>query len=261
MLDLIDIGINLTNKAYKKDLDQVIESAKAVGVNQMIITGTSEDNSTAALELANQHQLYATAGIHPHDAKDATEQSYATLEALHKEARVIAVGETGLDFNRDFSPRPVQEQVLQRQLELAVKSQLPLFMHQRDAHDRFYPILKDHRDGFSNAVVHCFTGNRKELFDYLDMDLYIGITGWVCDERRGKPLKDLVHNIPLSRLMIETDGPYLLPRDIKPKPKSNRNEPKYLPHIANTLAGCYDISTEEFAAQVTENTKCFFKLP
>lgn len=261
MLDWIDIGINLTNKAYKKDLDQVIDSAKEVGVNQMIITGTSEENSLAALELANEHGLYATAGIHPHDAKAATEQSYTTLESLYQEQRVVAVGETGLDFNRDFSPRPVQEKVFQRQLELAVKTQLPLFMHQRDAHERFLPILKDIRDEFNSAVVHCFTGTRNELFDYLDMDLYIGITGWVCDERRGKPLKDLVHNIPLNRLMIETDGPYLLPRDLKPKPKSNRNEPKFLPHIAATLADCYNISIDELSRQVTENTKCFFKLP
>ena len=256
----IDIGINLTNKSFKKDLEQVVEAAYEVGVQQMIITGTSEASSVSALSMANQLEQFSTAGIHPHDAKSANDETWTVLRDLYQQPRVVAVGEAGLDFNRDFSPRPVQEKVFQQQLELAVATQLPLFLHQRDAHERFLPIIKEYRDSISDLVVHCFTGSKQELFDYLDLDIYIGITGWICDERRGKPLLDIVHNIPLNRLMLETDGPYLLPRDIKPKPKSGRNEPKFLPHIGNAVARCYQQPVNELAEQVLTNTKQFFRL-
>ncbi len=143
----------------------------------------------------------------------------------------------GLDFNRDFSPRPDQERAFEAQLALAVEYQLPVFLHERDAHERFAPILKAYRDHLVGAVVHCFTGSRQALFDYLDLDCHIGITGWVCDERRGKPLAELVHNIPDNRLLLETDAPYLLPRDLpEAPPKKRRNEPSLLPWIGKRVA-------------------------
>lgn len=228
----------------------------------MIVTGTDIEGSTRALELAHQHpqSLYSTAGVHPHHAKDWQPSDYDSLKALAASDKVIAIGETGLDFNRDFSPRPQQEAVFQYQIHLAIELQLPLFLHERDAHKRQLMILKEYRNDLPNAVVHCFTGDKNALFNYLDLGCFIGITGWVCDERRGHELQQLVPHIPNDRIMIETDGPYLLPRNLKPRPKSRRNEPKYLPHIAETIALLRKESVDTFAQQVTDNTRHFFSI-
>lgn len=258
----MDIGVNLTNSSFKNRLEQVVEEAVAAKVSVMVVTGTSADSSEKAWQLATKfpEHLYSTAGIHPHDAKTANESSLSQIKALLQEEKVLAVGETGLDFNRDFSPRPTQEKVFQQHLELAVETGKPLFLHQRDAHERFLPMLKECRDHISNAVVHCFTDNQTALFDYLDLDLHIGITGWVCDERRGQELQEMVTNIPLNRLMIETDAPYLFPRDLKIKPRPKCNEPKFLPHIADTLARLYNIPADVFRDEVWQTSKTFFNL-
>jgi TatD DNase family protein len=171
------------------------------------------------------------------------------------------VGETGLDFNRDFSPRPTQVTVFETQLQLAAKTGKPLFLHERDAFDTQYDILKNQRNTISNAVVHCFTGKESELRAYLDLGLYIGITGWICDERRGQELQRIVRYIPDDRLLIETDGPYLLPRDLRPRPKSRRNEPRYLPHIASRIAELRQQSPEFIEEQTRKNTITCFDLP
>ena len=182
------------------------------------------------------------------------------LKQLLEQAETVAVGETGLDFNRDYSPRPVQEQVFEAQLELAGVCGKPLFMHERDAQQRQFEILSAHRDVFKNGVIHCFTGDKKSLFNYLDLDLHIGITGWICDERRGGELQDLVKNIPLNRLMLESDAPYLLPRTIKPKLASRRNEPAYLPWVLSSIAEHRVESIEEIAATTSQTAVEFFRL-
>ena len=261
-MNLVDIGINLTGKSFKQDRDTVIDNAIAVGVSKMIITGTTEGHSEQALALAMKRPgvLYATAGIHPHHASEIDNDTLARLAELTKQASVVAVGECGLDFNRNFSPRDAQLRGYEMQLELAVECQKPVFLHQRDAHDDFIKILSKYSDGLSGGVVHCFTGNRDELHACLELDMYIGITGWICDERRGKELQEIVSDIPLNRLMIETDAPYLLPRSMRPKPKSNRNESKYLPHVCETVAACMDKTTEEIAAATTESAHRLFGL-
>src|SRR5688572_5326885 len=182
-MGLIDIGVNLTNKAFKRDLPQVIERARAAGVEAMVVTGTSLAASRAALELAKSQPgyLYATAGVHPHDAKSCDDRTLDRLRELASNG-AVAIGECGLDYNRDFSPRPIQDRWFEAQVELAVELQKPLFLHERDAHGRFLEILKRHRDRIADACVHCFTGNEAELRAYLDLDLHIGITGWICDE-------------------------------------------------------------------------------
>ena len=260
---MIDIGINFTDKAFQQDLETCIHDAVAAGVSHMLVTGTDIPGSQAAADLCDQfpEQLFATAGTHPHHAKDWDEASEHQLDSLLQHPRVVAVGETGLDFNRDFSPRPTQVTVFEAQLQLAARTGKPLFLHERDAFDTQYDILKSHRDSISNAVVHCFTGKESELRAYLDLDLYIGITGWICDERRGQELQRIVRYIPDDRLMIETDGPYLLPRDLKPKPKSRRNEPRYLPHIAARIAELRQQSPEFIAEQTRKNTIACFNLP
>lgn len=262
MMELIDIGVNLTHASLRRDLDKVIERARSAGVTRMVVTGTSESTSQAARRLAQNYPgtLYASAGVHPHDARHWNANTGEILRILATAPEVVALGEMGLDFNRDFSPRPIQEQVFKWQLELATELDMPVFMHERDAQQRFLEILKGYRHRLSAAVVHCFTGGKEELAAYLDLDLHIGITGWICDERRGLHLRELIKQIPLQRLLLETDAPYLVPRDLSPKPKGGRNEPAFLPHILNTVAACLELPPE-IVAQMTTRTACtFFKL-
>lgn len=263
---LVDIGINLTNKSFQKDLPQVLDRAYQAGVTQLVVTGTAEQESILAHELCITHdktgtQLFSTAGVHPHYAKDWHSETLATLRQLLAHPTVKAVGECGLDFNRDFSPRPLQERALEEQLALAIELKKPVFLHERDASERFISLLKNFRDQLSNAVVHCFTGDKKVLYQYLDMDLHIGITGWICDERRGEHLKTLVNDIPAGRLMLETDGPYLLPRTLAIKPQDRRNEPAFLPEVLNTVAHCRHETNEQTAQHTTACARAFFELP
>ena len=172
-----------------------------------------------------------------------------------------AVGECGLDFDRDFSPRPLQEKALEEQLALAVELQMPVFLHEREASQRLLEILRDYRDRLPAAVVHCFTGERRALYAYLDLDLHIGITGWVCDERRGTHLHPLLRDIPDERLMLETDAPFLLPRTLRPKPKSGRNEPAFLGEVLREVALHRGQPEDSLAAQTTRNARAFFGIP
>jgi len=259
---MIDIGANLCHDSFDKDREAVLERARSTGVCAIIVTGSDRQSSRDALALARQYPgyLYATAGIHPHRAEETDEEALDELRELAAALEVRAIGEMGLDFFRDFSPRDTQIQAFECQLELAAALGMPAFLHQRDAHDSFLPVLKAWRDRLPAAVVHCFTGTREELHDYLDLDLYIGLTGWFCDERRGRHLHELVEDIPSDRLMIETDAPYLLPRDLKPKPSTRRNEPRHLPHIAEAIARAREEDTESFARQTTENARRFFDI-
>lgn len=264
-MQLIDIGVNLTNSSFHDQQATVVERAVQAGVVQMVVTGTSLGVSEQALELALQldpdgHHLFTTAGVHPHDASTWDIASEGRLRQLLAQPRVRAVGECGLDFNRDFSPRPLQEKALHAQLALAADLQLPVFLHERDASERLLAILRDYRDHLPAAVVHCFTGEREALFAYLDLDLHIGITGWICDERRGTHLHPLVGNIPRGRLMLESDAPYLLPRSLRPKPKSGRNEPAFLPEVLREVALHRGEPVDETAAHTTATAQAFFRL-
>ncbi|MEY1661762.1 TatD family hydrolase [Isoalcanivorax beigongshangi] len=257
---LADIGVNLTDSRFAADLDAVLARARDAGVRWQLVTGTDADSNAAALALAHAHpQLFATAGLHPHHAREATPSFWSELAAMLADPRIRAVGEAGLDFNRDFSPRPQQEQAFIRQLELAAQNGKPVFLHERDAHERFLPILRDFRDHLSGAVVHCFTGSREALFAYLDLDCHIGITGWICDERRGQALQQIVHNIPDARLLVETDAPYLLPRTLTDKPpQRGRNEPALLPWVVAEVARHRHQSSAQVAACSYANSVALF---
>lgn len=259
---IIDIGVNLLHRSFEQDREQVVARAEAAGVSPLIMTGTSLRSSTEAARYAARfpQKLYSTAGVHPHDAKSCNESTIPKLRELASQPQVVAIGECGLDYNRDFSPRDVQRKWFEEQIRLAAELDLPLFLHERDAHPDFVAMMKEYRKQIERAVVHCFTGTARELYAYLDMGLYIGITGWICDERRGKHLRDLVKIIPLDRLMIETDAPFLTPRDLKAKPADGRNEPVFLPHILKSVASCIGKSSEEVAAATTETAKRFFAL-
>ncbi|MEE2755274.1 MAG: TatD family hydrolase [Myxococcota bacterium] len=258
----IDIGLNLTSSQFDRDRQDVLSRAFGAGVQHMIVTGTSIEESEQAVLHARAYpgRLSATAGIHPHDAKSFDEHSLDQLRDLCSAPETVAVGECGLDFNRDFSPRDAQQRCFSELVQLAIETRLPLFLHQRDAHDAFMEILSPMADQVVGGVVHCFTGTADQLDAYLDMGMFIGITGWVCDERRGLQLRELLPHIPLDRLLIETDAPYLIPRDLSPKPKSRRNEPMFLPHIAKIIAAAVDVELDELARITRANTKRLFKL-
>jgi len=261
-MQLLDIGANLTHESFHHDFDAVLQRARAQGVTRMVVTGASRDGSVHARTLAKAHPgtLFATAGVHPHHAIDYDDATDSTLRELARDPAVRAVGETGLDYNRNYSPRDVQLQVFERQLQIAVDLRMPLFLHQRDAHADFIALLRRYRDKVPGAVVHCFTDTGEALRDYLALDCHIGITGWICDERRGTHLRELVREIPAHRLMIETDAPYLLPRTVRPPPAHRRNEPMYLKHICEEIARDRGESAEVTAANSTATAEAFFNL-
>ncbi len=262
-MQLIDIGVNLTSSRFAKDLDDVLVRAQANGVQQQLVTGTDLTSSQQALALCQQypHYLRCTAGFHPHHASDNNPQSWQQLESMWQQPEVVAIGETGLDFNRNFSPPQAQLDSFERHLQAACEVDLPLFLHERDAEDAFYELLSHYRTQLkAGAVLHCFTGAKDWLMRLLDLDIYFGITGWVCDERRGGDLRAAVAHIPAERLLVETDAPYLLPRDMRPKPKSSRNEPAYLSHIAKTVAALRHEDVELLASQTTANARALFRL-
>ncbi len=263
MSELVDIGANLTHAAFADDLSEVLARARAAGVATIVVTGTTVSESLRAAELAAAHpdMVYATAGVHPHHARECDARTIPALRELAGRPRVVALGECGLDFNRNYSPHPDQEKWFLAQLELACKLAKPLFLHSRDAHPRFAEILRAHRDRLPRAVAHCFTGGADELRAYLDLGLYVGITGWICDERRGRHLLELAREIPADRLLVDTDAPYLTPRDLHPQPRARRNEPAFLPHILGAVARARGEAPAQTAKATARNARTFFGLP
>lgn len=269
MLDLIDIGVNLAKGRFEADRDQVITRARAAGVRQMIVTGTDLEASEAAAELASSHTggLFATAGVHPHHAKDWAEGTAAAIRALAVRPGVVAIGECGLDFDRNYSSPADQEGAFAAQLQLASESGLPLFLHEREAHARMLEML----DAAApvRGVLHCFTGGPAEAEAYLKRGLHLGVTGWLCDERRGDALREAVKIIPGDRLLLETDAPFLYPRDLPwpldgegaKKPSRNRNEPAFLPHVAKVAAALRGEAPGALAAQSSAAARALFGLP
>ena len=267
MNGLIDIGANLADASFDPDRDEVIKRAEAAGVRHMIITGAGLSESEQALELASGRPktFRCTAGIHPHLATqwtDAPQEARERLGHVLESDLAVAAGECGLDYFRNLSPPEAQRAAFVGQLKLAEEHGKPLFLHQREAHKDFLAILKDRRTGDLGGVAHCFTGGPKELESYLDLGLHIGITGWICDERRNQDLLNAVPRLPLDRVMLETDSPYLLPRHPDAKPaKKRRNEPEFLPVVARTLARHMGVDPDELAAAALRNTQRLFHWP
>lgn len=275
---MIDIGANLLNPAFDADRQEVLRRARAAGVDGVVLTGTSVASSRAGADFASRRgvgdpgsegesshglipRLFATAGVHPHDATAVEAGWDHEIAGLAKRTEVVAIGETGLDYYRNFSPRTEQQNVFRKQVELAVDLNMPLFVHDRDSEGDTRSILSDYRDALEACVIHCFTGTAADLEGYLEDGHYIGITGWICDERRGRQLMELVRLIPGDRLMIETDAPYLLPRNIVPRPRSRRNEPAFLTWVAERVARCRDEDPVSVQRQTQVNAMRFFGLP
>ncbi len=266
-MEWIDIGANLTHHTFRKDLEQVLERATQAGVSQLVVTGMDEEDSVKAQALAAERPgwLYATAGFHPHMAQSFSSDAESVLRELARRDEVVAIGETGLDFNRNHSPPETQQRVFERHLELAAELRLPIFLHQRDAHQRFTEMIRAYRDQLVDGVAHCFTEGPEEAQTYLDLGLHLGITGWLCDERRGQALREAVAAIPAERLMVETDCPYLMPRDLDPQKanlpvKNRRNEPCLLPHIGRAVAHHAGRDVTELADTSSRVARRFFRL-
>lgn len=263
MHPLIDIGVNLAHDSFDDDRAAVLERAREHGITRLIVTGSSVESSLQAAALAegDPGNLFATAGLHPHHAADWSPAAARVLRELTTHPAVIAVGECGLDYFRDFSPRAAQHSAFEAQLTIAVECGLPVFLHQRDAHEDFLAIIEPVIGRLAGGVAHCFTGDASMLRDYLDLGLHIGLTGWICDERRGGALRAAVAELPLDRVLIETDAPYLLPRTLSPKPKTRRNEPMYLREVLRIAAEAMQCGEEELARASTANAEHLFRLP
>jgi TatD DNase family protein len=261
-MELIDIGANLTHSSFASDRQAVMQRAHDAGVRRMIVTGADIVSSRQALALAEEHasRLWSTAGVHPHHAQEFAPSQRDAFVELSRAPKVVAIGECGLDYFRNLSPAGSQRTAFTAQLEIAVASGKPVFLHQRDAHADFLSILREFAGSLEAGVAHCFTGGPAELEDYLALGLYIGVTGWACDERRGQELREAIPRIPSQRLMIETDAPYLKPRDMSSEPKSRRNEPCNLPHIAAAIANLRGEALDSLAASTTANAVRFFGL-
>ena len=255
---MIDIGVNFTNSRFDDDRERVLARAADAGVTGMLLTGTCETESAKALSLARQYSgLWSTAGVHPHDAAQVSDDFISVLENLAAESQVKAIGECGLDFNRNFSPPEKQLEVFELQVQLAQKLDMPLFLHERDAFEQQLSVLYSVTG--LKGVAHCFTGTQEQMLAYLDLGLYIGVTGWLCDPKRGKDLREAVTALPLSRLLLETDAPFLTPKTLPGKVR--RNEPCYLPHIAEAVADIKQVAVSEVINASTENAKRLFDLP
>lgn len=253
-----DSGVNLTNGKLYRDVEAVLERAAAAGVEKLLVIGTNVRESADAIALCDRFpkQLLATVGVHPHDAAAAEPNFINQLRELANHENVVAIGECGLDFNRNYSPQAIQLEVFEAQLALAAELQLPVYLHERDAQQQQCDLLARYQAKIPRMLAHCFTGGKKELARYLELGCYIGITGWLCDERRGLELQQAVLDIPADRLLLETDAPFLLPRTIRPRPA--QNEPCYLPEIGQFLAQLRHQEVREIAAQTWQNSLRFF---
>lgn len=254
-----DIGANLTHESFNRDLTEVIEAAKSTGIGKICITSTSLADTKISLKIAESDKKFfiTTCGIHPHYADTFIESNIEDIKNLSKNSLIKAIGETGLDFNRNFSSKENQINCFESQLEIAQELSLPVFMHQREAHESFMNCFKN-IDLKVNAVVHCFTEDKKEFYEYLEKGFWIGFTGWICDPQRGKHMESLISSMPLDRVMIETDSPYLLPKNLKVK--GRRNEPKYIYEIAKRISDLQKKDLNEITNLLYENSLKFFKL-
>lgn len=262
---MIDIGANLASSSFSNDLDDVLDRANQAGITKIIVTGSCFESNKNSLQLAHEHQnfLYSTAGLHPHHASQWNNDVEIQIKSLINDELVVAIGEAGLDYNRKFSEPEQQCRVFEEILEIASKSTKPLFLHQRDAHDDFYALLRANQSICTRSVVHCFTDTESSLKALLDLGCYIGITGWLCDKKRGENLRDIVRYIPLNRLLIESDAPYLMPHRDKLKKtmaQKNRNEPSTLSYVVEQLAKSLGTTKNEIVDATTQNANVLFNL-
>lgn len=265
---MFDCCVNLLHSSFDKDRSALLQRAIDAGLEGALLCSADMESSTrtAALaqKLSEQYPVnfYATAGVHPHQASSwQTKTPLALRTLVRKYPGVKALGEMGLDYARNLSPPEQQRAVFKAQLDLAVDLGLAVFLHQRDSHKDFLQILTSRARQLPAMLVHCFTGSSHELNSYLDLGCYIGITGWFCDERRGTHLPHLIATIPPDKLLVETDSPYLIPRNLPAaQRKNNRNEPAYLRHLIHEIAGHLSMDAQDLALVTRTNAARFLQI-
>lgn len=253
---LFDIACNFSSERFDDDLLEVIERAKLNNVSKFLII------SASLSDFPKLHQIYTnyiedsffTIGTHPHHANEINKDEIQIMREMIKLHNPSCIGETGLDFFRNHSTYDEQIYAFEEQIKLSIEFDKPLYLHQRDAHKDFISLVRKYKNDIPKAVVHCFTGTHKELEDYLELGFYIGLTGWICDERRNIELRESIRSIPLDKIMVETDSPFLIPRNLEKKPKNNRNEPSFLPHIVNEIATLVGLEKNELTDITYKNT-------
>lgn len=252
-----DIGLNLFCRQFPEP-ETIVKNAAAAGVC-CILTGTDRKENGLIDKFVRNHDAFGTAGIHPHNADAARKEDFELIEKLITENdRIVAVGECGLDFDRMFSTKENQIRCLEKHIVLAERLNKPLFLHERSAAEEFVKRFRKHPDVCKKSVVHCFTGNKRTLEQYLSMGFSIGITGWICDDRRGKELQEAVKLIPLDRILIETDAPYLTPRNIPGLGRTN--VPENIVYVARELAKYMNVSEDELILHARQNTERIFHI-
>lgn len=258
-MEWVDCGVNLPAAQELDSFRMQLDAACEVGVTRFVLIASDLSEARRAIEFAEKDsRCVVTAGVHPHQAASVDDDFIAQLRELIQHPCVRAIGECGLDYNRNYSPPQVQRRVFAAQVELAVETGLPLYLHERDALDDQLAILSPARHAISAAFTHCFTGDSASLQAYQALDCYIGVTGWVCDERRGMDLANAVPGIANERLLIETDSPYLLPRTLRPRPKSRHNQPQHVTHIGEFVAHLRGEDVDQLALASSANAVRLF---
>tara|TARA_B100001175_G_scaffold315390_1_gene326846 strand:+ start:840 stop:1628 length:789 start_codon:yes stop_codon:yes gene_type:complete len=261
MHEIADIACNFTSERFDKDLNEVINRAIKNKITKFGLICSRLNDLDKLLKIYEQYlnNMFFTIGVHPHHANEINDDYLKKLKQAVNKNNPHAVGETGLDFFRNLSTYEEQIFAFEEQIKIAIDTNKPLFLHQRDSHDDFIKILRKYSSDINKSVVHCFTGTQEQLNDYLELGCYIGVTGWICDEKRNVELRKTIKNIPIEKLMIETDCPYLIPKDLLNKPKNNRNEPVNLNHIASSIAELMDVNEESLKQITFETSLNFFK--
>ena len=261
MHEIADIACNFTSDRFDNDLDEVINQAIVNNITKFGLICSRLSDIDKLLEIYNRYSknMFFTIGVHPHHANEINAEYLEKLKEAINVNNPHAIGETGLDFFRNLSTYEEQIFAFEEQIKIAIDTNKPLFLHQRDSHDDFIKILRKYSSDINKSVVHCFTGTKEQLNDYLELDCYIGVTGWICDAKRNVELRKTIKNIPLERLMIETDCPYLIPKNLEEKPKNNRNEPTYLNHIANEVAALMKEDIDDIREKTYKTSLSFFQ--
>ena len=259
---LADSCFNINHESFKNDLGDILDAANNVGVEYFFCPASKEKEIEDLINLSESYQknIFCSVGIHPHNASDLKPNTIENLKKYLGNQHVKAIGEIGLDYYRNFQSPEIQKKCFNAFLELASTNQYPVFLHHREAFSDFYPMIKNCIGEVPDSIVHCFTGTKSELKKFLDLGLYIGITGWICDPKRGADLREIIKYIPLDRLLIETDAPYLVPKNMVNKPRNNRNEPLFLEHIANDISELLNIDKALLAEETTNNFKKLFRI-
>ena len=259
MHEIADIACNFTSDRFNSDLNEVINRAMSNKISNFGLICSQLDDLDKLLDIYHKYSrnMFYTIGVHPHHANQINDEYLKKLKEAININRPHAIGETGLDFFRNLSSYEEQIFAFEEQIKIAIGLNKPLFLHQRDSHEDFIKILRKYADDINKAVVHCFTGTQAQLDDYLELDFYVGITGWICDKKRNVELRETIKNIPLSKLMVETDCPYLIPKDLPNKSKNNRNEPSNLNHIVSEIAMLIEVDEHILRKKSFENTVNF----